>query len=336
VIVVEPLRADQEERYEVFVRSQPDALFYHSLVYRDLLVELLGCEQLYLGAWEGDALRGVLPLLASSGSSARVLNSLPYYGSNGDVLAESAEAEDALVAGYAQLAEADDTLAATVVPNPFRAHATDGYPSDLHERRLAHVTPLDSVEELWGRVEPSARRNVRRARRVGIEAARADDALPQLYQLHDENIRALGGLPKERRFFELVQQRLCPGDHYRVWAAVQQGEVVASLLTFELGGTIEYFTPAISHRHRADQPLALVLAVALEDAIERGLTRWNWGGTWLSQESLRRFKLKWGAEERSYTYSVKLNDRSLLRRRPDAIMAEFPGFYVVPYTALEE
>jgi hypothetical protein len=336
VIVVEPLRSDQEERYESFVRSRPDALFYHSLVYRDLLVELLGCEQLYVAAWEGDVLSGVLPLLAAQGTSGRILNSLPYYGSNGDVLAVSAEAEAALVAAYSRLAEAPETLAATVVPNPFRTHATDGYPSDVNERRLAHVTPLESVEDLWGRVEPSARRNVRRARRIGIEATRDDEALPRLHQLHDENIRALGGLPKERRFFELVQRKLRAGDHYRVWVALQQGEVVAALLNFELGRTIEYFTPAISHRHRADQPLALVLAAALEDAIERGLTRWNWGGTWLSQESLRRFKLKWGAEEQSYTYSVKLNDRSLLRRRPDAIMAEFPGFYVVPYTALEE
>jgi hypothetical protein len=59
VIVVEPLRSDQEERYEAFVRSQPDALFYHSLAYRDLLVELLGCEQHYLAVWDDDALRGV-------------------------------------------------------------------------------------------------------------------------------------------------------------------------------------------------------------------------------------------------------------------------------------
>jgi hypothetical protein len=335
-VIVEPLRSDQEERYEAFVRSQPDGLFYHSLAYRDLLVELLGCEQLYLAAWEGDVLKGVLPLLAAVGSSGRVLNSLPYYGSNGDVLAVSAEAETALVSGYVRLAEAAETLAATVVPNPFRGHVTKGYPADLCERRLAHVTPLESVDELWRRVEPSARRNVQRARRAGIAAVRDDDALLRLHGLHDENIRALGGLPKERRFFDLVQERLRPGDDYRVWAAMLEGEVVAALLTFELGRTIEYFTPAISHRHRADQPLAAVLSAALEDAIERRVTRWNWGGTWLSLESLRRFKRKWGAEEQDYTYSVKLNDRSLLRRRPDAIMAEFPGFYVVPYTALEE
>ncbi len=234
------------------------------------------------------------------------------------------------------MAETAETLAATVVPNPFRERRTEGYPADLLEQRLAHVTPLESVEELWRRVEPSARRNVQRARRAGIDAVRRDEALPRLYQLHDENIRALGGLPKEQRFFDLVQQRLRSGDDYRVWAAMREGEVVAALLTFELAQTIEYFTPAICHRHRAEQPLALVLAAALEDAIERGLKRWNWGGTWLSQESLRRFKRKWGAEERSYAYSIKVNDRSLLRREPAAIMDEFPGFFVVPYSALEE
>jgi hypothetical protein len=329
VISVEPLRSDDEERYEAFVRAHPDALFYHSLGYRDLLVELLGCRQHSLVAWADGEVGGVLPLLASG----RVLNSLPYFGSNGDVLATSDEAERALVDSYCALA--GEMRAATVIANPFRSRPTEGYPADLHEERFAHVTPLNSVDELWQRVEPSARRNVQKARRAGVEVARDDDALPRLHELHDENIRALGGRPKERRFFDLVRRRLRPGDDYRVWTARLRGEVVAALLTFELNGTVEYYTPAIAHAHRSEQPLALVLATALEDAIERGVTRWNWGGTWLSQETLRRFKRKWGAEERRYTYSVKVNDRSLLRRTPVAIMAEFPGFFVVPYTALE-
>ena len=52
------------------------------------------------------------------------------------------------------------------------------------------------------------------------------------------------------------------------------------------------------------------------DAVERGYAWWNWGGTWLTQEGVLRFKRKWGARERRYRYFVKLNDRSLFDESP--------------------
>ena len=70
-------------------------------------------------------------------------------------------------------------------------------------------------------------------------------------------------------------------------------------------------------------------------ALSAGKTYWNWGGTWRTQEGEYRFKRKWGAEDHSYRYFVWLRDRSILKRSPTEIVQAYPGFYVVPFDALE-
>ena len=60
MIEVRELTAADEPAYAAFLRSRPDALLYHSLPYRDLLLEHLGAQPEYLLALEGGEIRGVL------------------------------------------------------------------------------------------------------------------------------------------------------------------------------------------------------------------------------------------------------------------------------------
>ena len=69
-------------------------------------------------------------------------------------------------------------------------------------------------------------------------------------------------------------------------------------------------------------------------AIERGYERWNWGGTWLSQEGVRRFKNKWAAQDVPYRYYTQVNDMSVLERTPRELLEAYPGFYLVPFNEL--
>lgn len=329
-MIVEPLEPRLEDAYERFVRSHPGGLFYYSLSYRRLLLELLECTDAYLVVHDEHEVRGVLPLLRLNDPDGHVYNSLPYYGSNGGVLAADAEAAATLTESYDQRALDEATLSSTVVSNPFAQDTPP--PAYTHtDERIAHFTDLEG--DPLDRVEASARRNVRRAESAGIVARIDRDALPDLHRLHDENIRALNGRPKSRAFFDLVP-RVLAEDEWQLFVADAGGEVVAALLVMYFEGTVEYFTPAIDHRYRSEQPLAALLAAAMRDAAARGYRRWNWGGTWLSQESLRRFKLKWGAEERAYRYFVQVNREDLLDATPDQLRRRFGDFFAVPYGAL--
>jgi hypothetical protein len=302
----------------------PGSLVYGSARFRALLVALLGARDRSLVAVEGGEVRGMLPLLELGG----VLNSLPFYGSNGGVLADTPEAERALVEAYADLTLSAGTLAATVVENPF-APVAARYPATHADGRIAQWSDLPAAG-----IEPSAQRNVRKAHRSAIVVEGDPTAFDRLYELHAENIGALGGRAKPPEFFRLLPRHLEHERDFELYVARLEGRVVAALLVLSFNRTAEYYTPAIEHAARPLQPLAALLDTALADAAARGLERWNWGGTWNAQEGVYRFKRKWGARETRYRYHVQVNDRSLLEASPSELAGRFPGFYVAPYDAL--
>jgi hypothetical protein len=338
VIEIAQLSADTEPAYRDFVAAAPAALVYHSLAYRDLLVDHLGCRAEYLVAIERGSVRGVLPLMWTGEDEARVYNSLPFYGSHGSVLADSDEAASALIAAYDMRAVAGGTLAATMVANPFAARRPPEPAHNLTDERISQVTELPSApgEEaaLMALIDSSARRNVRKARRAGIAAAVDAGRLPAVAEIHRQNIEAIGGRAKDASFFAAIPRHFEDGRDFEVHLALRDGAVVAGLLTFYFNGTAEYFTPAVHHEHRSDQPLAVVLIEAMAAAVRRGCRRWNWGGTWTSQDGVFRFKRKWGAQQGRYRYFVQLNERSLLDSSPAELRERFGHFYVVPFSAL--
>jgi CelD/BcsL family acetyltransferase involved in cellulose biosynthesis len=335
VIDVETLVRETEPAYREFVARTPGALVYHTLPYRDLLVDHLGCRHEYLVATDGGDVHGVLPLMWTGDDNGRVYNSLPFYGSHGSVLATGPDAEAALIAAYNERATSDGTLAATMVGNPFAERQPPEPVHNLTDERISMVTDLPGDEDaLLELIEPSARRNVRKAQRSGIVATTDAARLPAVAEIHRDNIEALDGRAKELSFFEAVPRHFDPGREFDVHVALLDDEVVAGLLLFFFNGTVEYFTPAVHHDHRSEQPLALLLLSAMTAAARRGYRRWNWGGTWTSQDGVYRFKRKWGAHEGRYHYYVQLNDESLLDATAGELRARFGDFYVVPFSAL--
>lgn len=324
MIDVVELGASEPDAWDAYLRRHDGSLVYASSAFRALLCDLLGCRDRSLAAVEAGELRGVFPVLELDG----VLNSLPYYGSNGGVLGDDDAVAGALEDAYADLAAG--ARAATAIENPFALRRLR-LPETHSDERIAQWTDLPAEG-----IESSARRNVGKAERSGIVVERDASELPRLHELHAENIAGIGGRPKSRRFFELVPRYLADGDGFELWVARRDGETVAALLTLLFNRTVEYYTPAIEHDARPLQPLAAILDAALADAADRGFARWNWGGTWHSQEGVHRFKRKWGARESTYGYHVRVNDESLLDASPDELLERFPGFYVVPFSALRE
>ena len=310
--------------WDTYLRSHDGAVVYASSRFRALLCDLLDAEDVSLAARVDGEIRGVLPLITRDG----IVNSLPYYGSNGGIYADDDQVAAALAAAYDDVARSRSTLAATLVENPFAGPAPR-VASNLADERIAQWTELPATA-----VESSARRNVRKAQREGVAVEKDATAFTRLHELHDENIRALDGRPKSARFFELVPRHLREGEDFDLYVARLDGEVVAALLVLHFNAVSEYYTPAIEHDARPLQPLAAILDVALRDAHERGRTRWNWGGTWESQSGVHRFKRKWGAREGRYRYHVQVNDGALLDAAPAELLGRFPGFYVAPFSAL--
>jgi hypothetical protein len=344
VIAVRPLEETEADAYEAYVRHHPAGLVYYGIAYRNLLADELACEHRYLVAVEDGRIRGVLPVMWRESGGRRVYNSLPFYGSHGGALADDADVAAALLSSWNDLISAQETLAGTLVENLLEPTAVEPA-HDMLDERISQVTALprpstgQSADDLiMAAVDSSARRNVRRAGKAGVVVQRAEGdlegALETLWRIHTANMDAMGGVAKPRSFFEAIRRHFEPHEDFDVYVATVDGSAAAALLLLHFNQTTEYFTPAVAHEYRSEQPLAAILLRSMADAVQRGQRRWNWGGTWLTQEGVYRFKRKWGARDDRYRYFVKLNDDGLLDRSADELRARFEHFYVVPFSQL--
>lgn len=335
---IETLQPKYFEAYNQFLLAQRSSLFYYSLKYRNFLKDLLGCEEKYLVALDGELIHGILPLMYIEQDRGRIYNSLPYYGSNGGILANNEKAYHELLYTYNAIASGQTTMASTIINNPFVQQKAGDLVHNYKDYRIGQFTsllPTDANREsLMSRIDSSARRNVKKAVTEGVSAEIDCDQIDRLRQMHQHNFIAIGRIPKTDAFFVAVSRHFAPGSDYEIYVAKKEGIVIAGLLLFYFNQTVEYFTPAVEEPYRSIQPLSLILITAMANAARRGFKWWNWGGTWENQVGVYRFK-KWGALERKYSYYTQLNDPTVLTWSEQEILHTFPYFFIVPFLALQ-
>lgn len=281
-----------------------------------------------------------MPLMRRQWQGAVVYNSLPFFGSNGGVMAGEALARDHLIAAYNELVSASGVLACTVIESPFSAVDHTKVVHNHQDERLGQFTRLPAPaymgDYLPAIVEASALRNLKKTQQQGVTAEIENDRLQDLRRMHQANMAAIGGTAKSDRFFTLLPIHFTAGEDYELFIARHQGRVIAGLLVIYFNRTAEYYMPATHHEFRELNPSSLLLVEALKRASARGCRIWNWGGTWSSQKGVYRFKRKWGGQGLPYRYYCQLNDPAVLQWRIQDFGQRFPNFYVVPFAALRK
>jgi hypothetical protein len=326
-----------QEVVENFVIQHEKGLIYSTPSFQYFLANLLSAEIRSLVALDDDNnVLGTLPLLAKRGPYGLILNSLPFFGSNGGVLSTSTEVTRLLVDAYNSLCSSQDVALSVWISHPFCDFGSPRH--HFVDERIAQWTPLtgDSDFDLNKLIDSSARRNIAKAHRSNVSVTEDSSAIDYLQTEHVRNMTAIGGKTKPPEFFSMLREQLTYGKHWRLYSAVNNGERIAALLTFEGGKTVEYVMPVVSAAHRGYQPTAAILRKAMTDAVERGYKTWNWGGTWLTQPGVYRFKKKWGALDGSYKYYVTVNNESMLLKSAHELAAAYPFFYTIPYQNLEK
>jgi hypothetical protein len=295
--------------------------------------------------------------LKRNATYGHVLNSLPFYGSNGGVIvapersgADRDAIGRALVRGFRDVADGDDVIASTIVASPL-APLDDLYREEvaptLEDERIGQLTALPAlssetsdakVSQALLASHPAQARKVRKALRssVRVESDGSIETMRALAAIHRDNMEAIGGSAKSWSVFEAIRGAFVHDVDYRVYRATVEGETVAALLVFFYGRVSEYFTPATLTSARPLQPSSLLVHTAMIDAVRRGCTTWNWGGTWTTQHGVRAFKASWGAEEIVYRYFVRERPGSELRSLDaQTLLRAYPNFYAIPFRCLE-
>lgn len=351
------LAAVHESAYEELLQSCPWAMLYHSLAYRRFLKDFLpsSAEDHYLLAFEDNQLAGALPCFLMEGPYGLVANSLPFFGSHGSILLRSnasVAAAAVLADGLMDLCRTRNVTFATVIDTPFSDNESlfrRAMDFQYRDQRIGQFTPLpegDTAELVGERLlalyHQKTRNIVRKALRGGLIIGhdQSQQTLDALHALHETNILSIGGIAKPKSFFASMASQLRYDSDYRIYTArTATGEIVCALMLLYYKDTVEYFVPATAESWRSAQPLSALIHSAMIDAVlEHHSRRWNWGGTWLTQDGVYHFKSRWGTRDYPYHYYTRIfvEMKSLHGVSRQDLLDGYPWFYTIPFSAMEQ
>ena len=335
-----------EEKYDNFLLDISESLFYHSNKYRHFLRSYLKSKDIYFLAIDNDEIIGALPSFLFEGEKGKVLNSLPFYGSNGGVISKVENRDvvsEILVDEFLSFGKNNGCVASTIITSPFGGPNAfyEQLEYDFRDERIGQITSIsldENSEEKLMKKFSSRATDVRKALKNSINVIERNDekGIQFIMETHHENMDTIGGLSKPSEFFDLIPAIFTPGEDYKIYIAEKNGEFIAGVLLFYYNQKVEYFTPVVKAEYRTYQPLSLLIFRAFEDAAKRGFTSWNWGGTWISQEGVFNFKKKWNTDNTSYYYYSFLYAKEILQLSREEILSAFPNFFVLPFNVLKK
>src|SRR5215471_12637345 len=196
------LRESEIAAYGRLIESCRTALLYHTPNYLGFLRSLMPeNEQILLGAETDKGLVGALPLFAASGPCGRIVNSLPYFGSHGDILVadefeEKSAVANALTNALAILVKDEGFAAINVVAHPIASLIKDQARSiglEPWDRRISQITELgaardrqSAIAQILSTCHQKTRNLVRKGLKSGfsINVESADDAWAGMIEHH--------------------------------------------------------------------------------------------------------------------------------------------------------
>jgi CelD/BcsL family acetyltransferase involved in cellulose biosynthesis len=304
----EQLDPVENPRWATFVESAAQASVFHHPRWLALLREQYGYRMTACCVSDRDGrVRAGLPLaLVSSALTGRRLVALPFSDVCPPLSADGAEHG---------LAAALENLRASLGIK-LRVHgplAGVGRPGPAYHYHLVALEPdVEAVQRRFARRQ--ALQGVRRAQREGVVIEHRTDreALNAFYRLHLAT-RRRQGIPTQPRRFILNFAELFDRELGFVSLASVGGKPISAAVFLVFNGVLTYKYGASDARFLNRRPNNLLFMDAIRWGCERGLHTFDLGRTDVGHESLRAFKLMWGAEERLLQYT-ELGGQDAVRR----------------------
>ncbi|UAA39678.1 GNAT family N-acetyltransferase [Paraneptunicella aestuarii] len=323
-----------------FIDTQDNCLLFQSYDYYCFLKDYLGALDFSLVSIdEGGNVNGCMFILGKEGRFGTVLNSLPFYGSNGGIIASNVNAKQEIADYYNKLIQGNNIVSSTVITSPliddvelYRNHINYNF----EDYRIGQLTPLnyDSPSDILDSFHSKTRNMVRKAEKSNVVIDIDNDAMDFIVDVHEKNMNEISGKAKSPEFFDSIQKHYSKGEDYQIYVASLDGQYIAGLLILNYKNIVEYFTPVVLSEYRNTQALSLIIYQVMKDKYETH-DYLNWGGTWATQEGVHRFKKRWNSVDKNYFYFTQLNDLSLLQEDLGALCNEYEYFYLFPFSASE-
>jgi hypothetical protein len=160
------------------------------------------------------------------------------------------------------------------------------------------------VERMFGRLESSVRRAIRKAEKNGVTVAFSQnlEAMVVFYSLHCKTRRKHGLPPQPFSFFQNIFQHILSKNLGMIAIASSQQRPIAASVYLQMGTRAVYKFGASDDSFLQLRGPNLVMWEAIKWLANHGATTLHLGRTSLGNEGLRKFKLGWGASEEIIEY----------------------------------
>ncbi len=290
----------QAADWDTQVRRFPDARFFHTRAWQQVLAETYGLRTCCIRATRADGSPAALLPFAEVDSwiTGRRGVSLPF-ADDCPPLADDPAALHAALGAVTAHARARRWKYWELRGNPGLAAPAA---TSFHSHQLA-LQP--DTARLFARCDSAARRSVRKAEQAGLTLTFHHDleATCRFHALLCLTRRRHGVPPQPFRFFAQIQRHILAPRHGCIVLAAHAGVPVAGAMFFHFGRHALFKFGASDVRWQHLRPNNLVLWRAIEWHARAGFTQLDFGRTSLGNEGLRRFKLGWGATERRLDYA---------------------------------
>jgi hypothetical protein len=341
-----------ENDYTDMLLNCAEAMFFHSVQYRNVLTDTVSAEPYYFIAIENGRIVGALPsFLKINNRYGNILNSLPFFGSHGGFLVRSefplnkkVEIKNKLLEQFVSTAHKNRCILSTIITSPLDTDI-DFYEKNIgyqfKDKRIAPIIRfkdniLDSEREiLYSIIEPDLRRTIRRPIKHGIIIETSDDFKP-LYEMNYGNLTSMNSIAQPLEYFKNIKNKV-DNNYYQLLYAKQDNSIIAGLLLFLFNKVVIYSVPAQKKEYSTEQANSLLIYTGMVKAINDSYKCWNFGGTSEEQVSLHKFKSRWGTTDYPYYYYITryANIDHIFAMEKAQLLQEYQWFYVLPFGELK-
>ena len=274
--------------WDDFVSAHPFADHYHLSGWGRVIRLSYGWPALYLTAWEGAALRGVLPMVVMGGRRKRLV-SLPFLDYGGICSDHPGAIESLYKTAQSELSKVRGSVL------------------DLRQRRdmplllasysdkVTMVLRLESSSaEIWKQFKAKLRNQIRKAEKEQLATQWTSlDGLQDFYDVYACNMRDLGSPPHSRTFFGRV---LTEFPEARIILVRLRDKVIGGGLCLVFQDTMLMPWASSLRPYLRLCPNNLLYWEAIRTACEQGLLQFDFGRSSRGSGTYK-FKKQWGALE---------------------------------------
>lgn len=289
---------DDEAQWDAFVRGQPGGTFYHLSGWRRIIGDCLGHPVFYLLVERAGQIEGVLPLArVKSWLFGDALISLPYLVYGGPV-AQTAEAQEALVAYSVSLAEnlgVDHLELRNQAKVPGDWHTKENY---VTFRKAIDPDPQNNLMA----IPRKQRAMIRKGIQAGLKAE-VDQNTDRLYSAMLVCKRNLG-----TPFFGASWLQAIKGefdDQVEIMTVTHEARTVCSVMSFRYGDEILPYYGGGGDLARDLKGNDFMYWAVMEKACQEGVKVFDYGRS-LVGSGAYRFKKHWGFAPEPLAYQYKL------------------------------